>query len=124
MENTIAFYKQCIKKLLLEYVALKTEDSQIELIFDDEQMRYMAVWIGWQQAKRIHQCAVHIDIYNKKIVIQWNDTEDLLDEELIKMGVPKKDICLEVIPPNVRKYMRQKKVSSSPATILRDLSSS
>lgn len=104
MENSRQFYQQCVKQLLSEYESLKTEDSHIELIFDDERRHYMAVWLGWQNQKRIHQCAVHIDIHDDLIVIQWNDTEDLLDEELIKMGIPKERICLEVIPPEVRAY--------------------
>ena len=41
MDNTIDFYRQCVKKILCEYEYLKDEDSQIELIFDDERMRYI-----------------------------------------------------------------------------------
>jgi hypothetical protein len=98
MEKTIEFYKNCIKKVLSRYESLKTNDSLIELIFDDERMRYMAVWIGWQKYKRIHQSAVHIDILDDKIVIQYNDTEDLIDSELIDMGIPKEKISLGFIP--------------------------
>lgn len=47
MENTIEFYKSCIKKLLCEYESLKTDNACIELIFDDNRMRYMATWVGW-----------------------------------------------------------------------------
>jgi hypothetical protein len=43
MENSRKFYQQCVKQLLSEYESLKTHDSHIELIFDDERMRYMAV---------------------------------------------------------------------------------
>ncbi len=104
METPREFYKQCIKQLLTPYEQLHTDDSHIELIFDDERMRYMAVWIGWQKSKRIHQCAVHIDICDEQVVIQWNDTEDLLDEDLLNMGIPKDQICLNVIPQDVRAY--------------------
>ncbi len=104
MENSRKFYQQCVKQLLSEYEALKTHDSHIELIFDAERMRYMALWIGWRNQKRIHQCAIHINIRNDQIEIQWNDTEELLDEELIKMGIPQDHIRLETIPPEARAY--------------------
>lgn len=102
METPIAFYQQCIKQILSEYESLKTPDSEIELIFDDERMRYLAIWVGWQQQKRIHQCALHIDICEGNILIQWNDTEELIDETLIEMGVPKDAIRLAMIPPDFR----------------------
>ncbi len=53
MENTIEFYKSCIKQLLSRYESLKTDHADIELIFDDERRRYMATWVGWEQYKRI-----------------------------------------------------------------------
>ncbi|MDM8560930.1 XisI protein [Candidatus Parabeggiatoa sp. HSG14] len=102
MENTIEFYKNCIKQLLSRYESFKTDNAYIELIFDDKRMRYMATWIGWKQNKRIHQCAVHIDISDENILIQWNDTEDQIEKYLIEMGIPKDKICLEVIPPYFR----------------------
>ncbi len=58
--------------------------------------------MGWHKYKRIHQCAVHIDICDRQVVIQWNDTEDMLDEELVEMGILKKDIRLELIPSELR----------------------
>jgi hypothetical protein len=61
------------------------------------------IWrIGWEQDKRIHQCAVHIDINGENILIQWNDTEDQIEKYLVEMGIPKDKICLEVIPPLFR----------------------
>jgi len=91
-----------VKRLLASYESLRTDNSHIELVFDDERMRYMAVWVGWQKHRRIHQCAVHIDICDGNVVIQWNDMEDMPDEELAEMGIPKSHIRSEIIPPEVR----------------------
>lgn len=107
MEKSIEFYKQCIKQLLIEYEDLRTEGAQIELVFDDERMHYMAVWIGWEAYKRVHQCAIHINICDDKVVIQWNDTEALLDEELINLGVPRENIQLALLPPQVQAFEKQ-----------------
>ncbi|MEN8217509.1 MAG: XisI protein [Pseudomonadota bacterium] len=99
MENAVGFYQSCIKQLLSEYESLKTDNASIELICDDNRKRYLATWVGWKQDKRIHQCAVHIDIIDAKVVIQWNDTEDQIAHDLIEMGIPKDRINLGMIPP-------------------------
>ena len=48
-----------IKEFLTNSENLGNDDSRIDLIFDDARMRYMAVWVGWHQCKRIHECAIH-----------------------------------------------------------------
>jgi hypothetical protein len=107
MEERITLYQTCIKRLLSEYQPLDTQWSKVELIFDDEHQHYMAFRVGWFKHKRIHFCLVHIDICDDMVVIQANNTEDLIDEELIEMGIPKDKICLGLLPPDVREYITQ-----------------
>ena len=104
MENTIVFYQQCIKSLLRRYEALKTNYSRAEAIFDDEHGRYLVVWIGWMKSKRIYQSAIHIEICEHEIVIQCNDTEDLLVTELVEMGIPQEKIRLGFVSPEAQAY--------------------
>jgi XisI protein len=107
MESTLEFYQQCVKRLLSQYESLKDEESQIKLIFDDERLRYMALWVGWHGYKRIHQCAVHIDIVGDRIAIECNDTEDPLVAELVEMGVPQDSISLNFLHPKKLEYVEQ-----------------
>lgn len=102
MDKKVEFYKDCVKELLSRNESLHTKRSQVELIFDDERMRYMAVRVGWTGRKRLHLCLVHIDICDDKITIQCNNTEDLLIPELEEMGVPRQDICSGFLPPELR----------------------
>ncbi|MBV7337583.1 XisI protein [Chloroflexi bacterium TSY] len=102
MDKKVETYKKCVKELLLPYESLHTERSKVELIFDDERMRYMAVRVGWSDRKRLHLCLVHIDICDNKIIIQCNNTEDLIISELEEMGVPRPDICSGFLPPELR----------------------
>ncbi len=102
MDKKVEQYKNCVKNLLLPYESLRTERSKVELIFDDERMRYMAVRVGWADRKRLHPCLVHIDIYDGKIIVQCNNTEDLLISALEEMGVPRPHICSGFLPPEVR----------------------
>ncbi|MGB3511545.1 MAG: XisI protein [Microcoleaceae cyanobacterium] len=107
MDNTIDFYRQCVKKLLCEYEYLQDEYSQIELIFDDERMRYIVLWVGWYKYKRIHQCVIHIDIVGDSIVIQCNDTEESIVEKLVEMGISQENISLNFIHPQHRGYLER-----------------
>jgi hypothetical protein len=102
VEKTLEDYKSCVKRLLSAYESLRTERSQVDLLFDDERMHYMAVRVGWIKRKRLHLCLVHIDICDGMIVIQCNNTEDLIVTELEEMGVPRQQICLGFLPPEVR----------------------
>ena len=71
-------------------------------IFDRDTDHYLVVTEGWDKARRIHQCVVHLEIVNGKIWIQ----EDLLEHgaaaDLEEAGVPKEDIVLGFYPPQVR----------------------
>jgi len=115
MEGSLEFCKQCVKKVLSQYESLKDEDSKIELIFDDERMHYMALWVGWHEYKRIHQCAVHINIVGTRaavgdsycITIECNDTEDSVVAELVEMGISKESIHLSFIHPKNLEYVEQ-----------------
>ncbi len=78
--------------------------AHMEVLFDDERLRYMAVWVGWWKSKRIHQCTIHIDICDDMVIIQCNDTEDLIGTELANMGIPKEKICLGFLPPETHSY--------------------
>ncbi|HIK10132.1 MAG TPA: XisI protein [Oscillatoriaceae cyanobacterium M33_DOE_052] len=100
MNNTINTYKHIIKQLLQDYEDFGNAESHIDLIFDDERMRYMAVWVGWRQYKRLHQCAIHIDIVGDSIMIQCNDTEESIINRLVEMGVSPDKISLGFIHPH------------------------
>jgi hypothetical protein len=106
-EKSLDFYKKCIKQLLSEYEPLETEWSRVELLFDDERMRYMAVRVGWFKQKRIHLCLVHIDIYDDTIIVQCNNTEDMVVTELVEMGIPRAKIQLGFLPPEVQALSEQ-----------------
>ena len=104
MDNPLNFYKRCVKNILITYDNLGNEDCRIQLMFDDERMRYMAVWVGWHEYKRIHQCAIHIDIMGDRIMIECNDTEESIVEQLVEMGVSRDKISLGFIHPHHQQY--------------------
>jgi hypothetical protein len=50
---------------------------------------------------------IKIDICDEMIVIQCNNTEDLIATELEEMGIPQHKICLGFLPPEVRTLVNQ-----------------
>ena len=104
MENATVFYRTCVKKLLTEFANFKTDWSDVKLSFDDERGCYVALRVGWfQKYTRIHRCLAHIEVQNDMIVIQANNTEDLIDAALIEMGVPKERIQFGFIPDDFQR---------------------
>ena len=110
MDNLLVFYQQCIKEILSEYERLSTEWSEVELLFDDERKRYMVLRVGWFKHKRVHRCLIHIDICDDKVMIQANNTEYLIDNELIDRGISKEKIIFAFLPPEARLNIEQKKI--------------
>jgi hypothetical protein len=114
MESHITQYKTAIKTVLREYQQLQTPHSAIEVLFDDERMRYLVMRVGWHHQKRIHLCLAHIDIVGDLVIIQSNNTEAPLAAELVEMGIPKDKIGLGFIPPEAQQdaeYPAQCRVS-------------
>jgi hypothetical protein len=115
MDSTpIDFYQDCIKTLLAEYESLNTDWASIETLFDDQKKRYMVMRVGWNGQKRVHVCLVHIDIQDGMVVIQANNTEDELEDELVERGIPRENICLGLLPPDVRASLRALRPQQQP----------
>ncbi len=99
-------YRVYIQQLLRKYGSYKSRygDFETEMIFDTERDHYQLVHVGWEDNTRVYGCAMHLDIKDDKIWIQWNGTEIDIADELVEMGVPKHDIVLGFHPPNLRKF--------------------
>ncbi|MGD1805811.1 element excision factor XisI family protein [Dapis sp. BLCC M126] len=76
-------------------------------IFDDEKMRYMAIWVGWYKYKCIHQCIIHINIVEGCILIQSNDMEESIVAKLAGMGIYEDKIRLGFIHPKHQEHIEK-----------------
>lgn len=104
--DTVETYRQIIEQLLTRYTKIPYAYGDIEskTLFDQEADRYMLITVGWQGAKRVHGCLIHIDIINGKVWLQRDDTEYRVAEELEKAGIPKQQIVLGFQMPDVRPF--------------------
>lgn len=104
--DTLNTYRQIIQKVLTRYIDLQYAygDIKNEAIFDEKSDRYAVVSVGWQRAKRIHGCLIHVEIIDEKVWIQRDGTEDGIANEFVEAGIPKERIVLGFHEPNVRQY--------------------
>jgi XisI protein len=99
-------YQKFILEILGEYAKIKYANIQGEnqLIADKTSHQYQIVTIGWDNGKFIHDCPIHLAIIQNKIWIQWNMTDIDLGQQLFEKGVPKSEIVIGFLPPEVRAY--------------------
>jgi hypothetical protein len=97
-------YRQAIQSLLSSYVRSESSESGIEtqLICDRDRDHYQLVSLGWQGDRRFYSCLMHLDIKNGKIWIQRNQTDLLIAQQLVALGVPREDIVLGLQPEYAR----------------------
>ena len=99
-------YRQYIKDLLTQYDSdeRQRENCESQLIFDEIQDHYIWMKVGWSGSKRIYYSVIHFDIKDGKIWLQQNATDLNPAEDLIEMGVTRKDIVLGLQPPFKRPF--------------------
>ncbi|AIE72684.1 MULTISPECIES: XisI protein [unclassified Synechocystis] len=101
-------YQALIKKILTDYDQLvhQSPDYNTEtcLVFDENHDHYLWLTVDWQDDKRKKSTHVHVRIKNEKIYIEEDWTEEGIANELLKEGVPKKDIVLAFQAPEIRKF--------------------
>lgn len=99
-------YRSMVQKVIQDYAAYKLSYGDIEsqIIIDPERDHYQLTRVGWNDDRRIHGCLIHIDIKDEKIWIQHDGTEIGIANELVALGVPKKDIVLAFHAPYKRQF--------------------
>jgi hypothetical protein len=108
--DRIEQYRQAIQSFLQDYVtsrqahAKSNAGTEIEVICDKENDRYLVLDIGWNESHRVHNCIFHFDIKDGKIWIQENNTDIDIDEELEELGIPKKELVIGFHHPSMREY--------------------
>lgn len=105
--DSVERYAQVVCNLLQEYAIIPTSegaDAHYEVILDGHRHRYLLLAIGWSQGQRVHHTVIHIDIIEGQVWIQANNTDRLIAEELVKVGIPHQSIVLGLQPPEIRPY--------------------
>jgi hypothetical protein len=99
-------YQEAIIALLQEYADYYNGGNDVKhyVIKDKENHHYQLIAMGFRNGVFIHSCVFHFDIIKDKVWLQVNETANLIADELIEKGVPKKDIVLGFHEPHLRQY--------------------
>ncbi|RUS92693.1 hypothetical protein DSM106972_098410 [Dulcicalothrix desertica PCC 7102] len=99
-------YRKLITEVLSAHADLPEDNLQIKIvtIFDTHSDRYQLLRTGWNGSKHIFNPILHVDIIEDKVWIQINKTDIEIGEEFAKVGIPKSNIVLGLIPPHLRAY--------------------
>ena len=98
-------YSQLIQDILNNHSANDVANgTEVQLLFDAERHHYQVLNIGWKEQQRIYGVIIHVDIKDKKILIQRDGTEIGIANELIPAGVSKEDIVLRFHAPYKREF--------------------
>ena len=98
-------YRDTIDKILTGYAQWSTSDDVVaEKVIDQKKNHFEVVRFGWDGKRHIHGSILHLDIQNEKIWIQYDGTNHPIANELEAAGVPKSDIVLGFISPELRPH--------------------
>jgi hypothetical protein len=97
-------YRNIIKTFLEESIVESLNDPNFEtqLICDRDRDHYQLVSLGWQGHRRFYSVLIHLDIKDDKVWIQRNDTDRLMAQELMALGIARADIILGLQPAYAR----------------------
>lgn len=91
---------------MTEYGDVRPINDEIEtqILFDTEHNHYLIVDLGWNKNHCIYNCVIHLDIKSHKMCIQRNQTDKLIADELVAIGVLKQDVVLGLQHIYAREY--------------------
>jgi len=98
-------YQKAILTILESYAAIQSPfmpDVANKVIADTQTHSYQLIRMGWYKERHIHYTVFHFDIMAGKIWIQENRTDVKIDEELLDVGIPRKDITSGLQHPTLR----------------------
>jgi hypothetical protein len=108
--DTLNQYRQIIKSVINEIAEMtpSDENSETQLIIDEDRGHYVLFSIGWQGIRREYLPFVHIDVKSDgKVWIQHDGTDLKIALWLAERGIPKNDIVLGFYSVNKRKMLSE-----------------
>lgn len=106
MARKLAKYKKILCDYLQEYAQKRNSSERIyQLIADKKNNQYQVLNMYWEKRTFRYMIIFHFEIKPDAKVWLWvNNTDILVTEDLIALGIPKTDIVLGFHAPEVRPY--------------------
>jgi XisI protein len=103
-------YQKILLKLLEDYAQVKSPfmpEVENLVISDLKNHHYQLVRMGWYKDNHVHYSVFHFSIIDQQIWIQENRTDAKIEEELIELGVPSKDIVAGMRHPSMKIFLQK-----------------
>jgi len=101
-------YRTLIKQAITEHATLPSfppPQYRLAAAFDDQHQEYLLRKIGWTDTEeRIWHALLHVSIYNGKIWIEEDWTEDGIATYFLEHGISPQELVLGFQPPEMREY--------------------
>lgn len=100
-------YRDFVKNILSEIVAYYNQGKSVVthyLIEDDKNGHYLLFSDAWKgNTSRYYGCSVHVEVKdNGKVYLHYDMTEEQIGQQLLDLGVKKKELVPTFQPPDVR----------------------
>jgi hypothetical protein len=101
--ETLSRYRQVIISVLSDLAEASARDKvEILSLFDSAHVNYLLLDVGWDGVRRIHHIVAHLRIHNNKIWVEADNTDALIVQQLLDVGIPKQSIVLAFHSPQKR----------------------
>jgi len=106
MARKLIQYRKILCDYLNEYAQKRTSKERVyQVIADTKNNHYQVLNMYWEKDTFRYMIIFHFEIKPDAKVWLWvNNTDILVTEDLIELGIPKKDIVLGFHAPEVRAY--------------------
>ena len=116
--DTSATNREIVKEIIRSYANLQPSHGQIRLetIFDDGQERYALMQVGWDRGARVRGNLIYVTLRGHEVVIEYDGIEHGIVDDLVRLGIPRKQIVLAFLPPSNQAQPNGLKAHLSPET--------
>ena len=107
MARKLTKYTKILSDYLSEYAddRMPKNDIHYQFVQDNKHRHYQILRMAWVKDIFRYEIVFHFEIKEDAKVWLWvNNTDIVVTEDLIELGIPKKDIVLGFHSPDVRQY--------------------
>lgn len=92
----LTHYRSIAREVIDEYARYKPSlgQSDMSAVYDRDRDHYLLVSFGWNGYRRVYSTILHLRIFEGKLWIERDETEEGVTQDLLDRGVFQKDIVL------------------------------
>jgi XisI protein len=99
-------YADLIERVMRGYASFLSSKREVEatLVIDATRRQFLLLYVGWDGPRRVHHVAVHVEVRGDRVWLQCDNTDLVVAEDLVAVGIPKSSIVLGFRAPELRPH--------------------